>query len=176
MGVVPWPRRRGGNNETPQEERRSQPGPQPWDLHGSSLTIYRGGIHRNMEFLPGFYPTSSQSGIYLASTSRCTLGEKRAFRTNPCQQENNEKANKHKVGSFTPKSTRSDWVFPPWNSASLSTPDGRVQVPVSSTASPIWPRSSLMKMAPHSVHPCMFPKACRICLWDGSLGVGKLGF
>lgn len=42
MGVIPWPRKRGNNNETPQEERRRQPGPQPCDIHGSSLTIYLG--------------------------------------------------------------------------------------------------------------------------------------
>lgn len=59
MDVIPWPKRRGGNNEIPQEERRSQPGPQPWDLHGSSLTIYR-GEHPQEHGIPSWLLSNKQ--------------------------------------------------------------------------------------------------------------------
>ena len=58
-----------------------------------------------MEFLPGFYLTSSQSGIYLASISKCTLDKKRAFRTQaPANRKTmKSKQTKHRSLIFHPK-------------------------------------------------------------------------
>ena len=97
-------------------EREVSRGPRHGHPHPSPRAVRIGVIHRNTELPPGFSPTSSLSGIHVASTSRGALSQKETFRTPaPANRKTTKsKQTKQKSLIFQPKLARGFGVFPPW--------------------------------------------------------------